>query len=241
MRRAMTAMTSLLIITSLSGCVETTQQKSARLGLIDDRLLASQQSVRVTRADPQVSVLGVASVTRGSASAVAVTLRNDAARPLSDLAISVGVTSGGGRRIYLNAAAGLPYFQTHVGAIAPGGAVTWVFTRSGRLAAGARPFALVGAPTVTDQAGAASVPSVTVSAGRSRGGILPVTVTNHSGVPQVGLALYASATSGQRLLAAGQASLAQLDPGDHATVPVAVVGATGPAPVSIDAPPTNLR
>jgi len=243
MRLLMTAMTSLLLISTLTGCVETTQQKSARVGLVDDRLLASQEAVLVTHGDPRVSVLGVTSVTRGRATAIAVQLRNVTTRPVSDLPISVGVRTRGGRTSYLNRAAGLPYFQTHVGAISAAGTVTWVYTGRGLATTGARPFARVGVPTVDDQAGTTGVPTITAVAVASptRPGVARAVVTNRSSVPQVGLALYASATSGRRLLAAGQASVAQLAAGHSATVAIPVIGAAGAGTFAVDAPATNLR
>ncbi len=244
MRRGLIAMTSILLTSTLTGCVETTEQKSARAKLTADRVLASQAPVRVTRRNPQVSVLDVGLVTRHGTSAVAVTLRSNVARPVSDLPISVGVVTGRGRATYLNRAANLPYFQTHVAAIAGAGSVTWVFTTRGAPPAGARPFAAVGFPTVADQAGATSLPTITASTaapGPGHPGPVSATVTNHSSVPQVGLAVYAIASSGRRLLAAGQTSVAQLDPGDSATVAIRLVGAPAAATVQLSAPPTNLR
>ena len=244
MRRAVTTMTAILLTSTLTGCVETTEQKSARAKLTADRLLASQASVHVARRNPQVRVLDVGLVSGNGTSAYAVTLRSDVARPLSDLPISVGVLTRGGRAVYANGAANLPYFQTHVGAIDDTRAVTWVFTARGVPPAGARPFAAVGLPAVADQAGATSLPTITASASAPaspRGGLVTATVTNRSSVPQVGLAVYATATSGTRLLAAGQASVAQLDPGNSTTVAIRLVGKPAAAPLQLDTPPTNLR
>ena len=246
-RRWATAMTSLLLMSTLTGCVETTQEKSARAKLTADRVLASQLPVRVTGTHPRVSVLDVGLVRAGATSAVAVTLRNAAPSQLSDLPVSVGVRSGHGRVTYLNAAANLPYFQTHVGAIAAGATTTWVFTTTGAaVPAGARPFATIGFPTVTDNAGVAKLPAISASATSSASGPAGVTrvtvaVTNHSGVPQVGLAVYATGRSGGRLLAAGQTVVPQLDPGAATAVALRLVGSPAGATVQIDAPPTNLR
>ena len=237
-------MTSLLLMSTLTGCVETTQEKSARAKLTADRVLAAQLPVRVTRSDPRVSVLDVGLVRTGATSAVAVTLRNLSARQLSDLLVSVGVRTGNGRITYLNAGANLPYFQTHVGAIAPGATTTWVFTTVAAVPAGARPFAAVGVPTVTDNAGATNLPAISASAtGPAAGpaGVTRVTVTNHSGVPQVGLAVYATAWAGRQLLAAGQTVVAQLDSGTSRPVVLRLVGSPAGATVQIDAPPANLR
>jgi len=245
MRRGMAAMTSLLLMTTLTGCVETTQQKSARAKLTADRLLATQQPVQVTRTNPQVSVTGLAVLRHDHTTAFAVTLHNGARGVVSDLPISVGLSTRAGHRDYLNRQANLPYFQTHVGAIAAGDSTTWVFAQRVPVPSGGQPFALVGLPSVTDQAGVTRLPRLTstLTAARSKAGdtVVTATITNHSGVPQLGLAVYASALSAGRLLAAGQTSVAQLNAHSSVTVAVSLVGDPGGAAAQLDTPPTNLR
>jgi len=236
-RRLIGVVLGALTLTVLTGCVETTQTKSARIEVQDNRLLASEEPVRVARADGEVSVLGVALVHgAGGRVAVAVRLRNDAARSLTDLPISVGVRAPDGRITLLNAQANLPYFQTHIGAVAPGSQTTWVFTgRSG--APAGTPVALVGAPTFTVAAAPATLPQITTAPatpGR-------VTITNRSGIPQYALTVYASAEAAGRVLAAGQAAVAELAPGARATVAVPLVGDAGTSSLQLDAPPTLLR
>ncbi len=234
-------MTSLILAGTLSGCVETTQQKSARAKVTADRLLASQNPVRVTRPNPDVSVLVVGRVTSGDAQAIGVTLRNDTPRPLSDVPISVGVIASGGHRVYLNSAANLPYFQTHVGAIAPGASTTWVFTARGRSTAAGPSFAIAGVPTVTDEAGIDTLPVITTSSTPPRRGSTQVTITNRSGVPQTGLAVYAAAFAGRRLIAAGQTALIALHSSATTTIAINLVGNAAAVPLQLDAPPTDLR
>jgi len=161
-------MTSLLLMTSLTGCVETTQQKSARAKLTADRLLATQKPVQVTLANPQVSVTGLAILRHDHTTAFAVALHNGAAGVVSDLPISVGLTTHAGHRVYLNRKPNLPYFQTHVGAIAAGGSTTWVFAQRVPVPATGQPFALVGVASVGDQAGVKQLPRLTVTPGPAR-------------------------------------------------------------------------
>ena len=239
-------MMSLLLIGSLTGCAETTQQKSARAKVAADRALAGQQAVQVTHPNPAASVLDVGLVGAGGRSAVAVTVRNDTARPLSDLPVSVGVRTRAGRMIYLNREPGLPYFQTHIGAIAAHGSATWVFTATRDFARGAStPFAAVGFPTVTDQTGVRTLPTITPSLAAKdsppTGGRISVTVADDSSVPQSGLAVYAVARSGGRLLAAGQTTVSQIDSQTRRTITIMLVGNPGAAAIGLSAPPTNLR
>jgi len=240
-RRRLGIVLGALVLTALTGC-ETTQQKSARIEVQDDRVLAAQQPVRVVRADSEISVLGVAIVRGSGHVAIAVRLRNDGARPLSDLPISVGVRTRSGRTTYLNGTANLPYFETHIGAVAPGTPTTWVFTGRGAAAPAGAPFALVGAPAFTVAGTPATLPDISAALDTARAGDdVSATITNHSGIPQYTLAVYASARAGGRVLAAGQAAVAQLDPGASATVAIPLVGDRGASSVQLDAPPTLLR
>jgi hypothetical protein len=228
------------------GCVETTQQKSARAALVAERLLATRQAVVVTRPDTDVTVAGVGLVRSATGAAVAVVLHNDARAPVSDLAISVGLKARRGPAVYLNRAPGLPYFETHVGAIPAGGQVTWVFAASHPITNGGTPFADVGESTIPISAGRGPLPSVSavlapVPPPAARSGVVYARVTNHSSVPQVGLTTYAYAVSHGRLIAAGLASVASLDSGSSTTLPVSLIGNAGAATVGFDAPPTGLR
>ena len=241
-KRCATIASSLLLLSGLCGCVETTQQKNARARLRAGRVLASQGSVHVTRPNPNVTVADVALLHGASATAIAVMLRNDAATPTSDLPISVGIRMQNGHTVFLNRKPELPYFQTHVGAIAGGGLVTWVFSSPTIVASSARPFATVGQSTLPISAGVKQLPLVTGSVASARGRLLVnATISNHSDVPQYGLAAYAYALSGNRFLAAGYAPVADLESGSTATVAIRLIGDPHGADVHIDAPPTILQ
>jgi hypothetical protein len=229
-----------------AGCVETTQQKSARAALVAERLLATRQAVVVTRPDASVTVAGVGLVRSAAGAAVAVVLHNDSPAPVSDLRISVGVKVRRGPAVYLNREPGLPYFETHVGAIPAGGQVTWVFAASHPITTAGTPFANVGQSTVPISAGRGPLPAVSaavasVPSPAAGSGVVYARVTNHSSVPQDGLTTYAYAVSHGRLIAAGLASVASLDSGSSTTLPVSLIGNAGSATVRLDAPPTGLR
>ena len=235
----------LLLAGALTGCVETTQEKNARLQLQDDRLLASRSAVRVSSPDPNVGVVAVKTLRASSGTAVAVTLRNQGARPVSDLPISVGVRTRSGRIAYLNGQPELAYFQTHAAALAGGGETTWVFTTHSRAPAGAV-FARVGASVIPVDGGGTRLPAISssVTSVRSAGrgsAIATAQVSNRSAVAQGGLVIYAYATSGGHLLAAGTASLANLASGAHTAVEIPLIGNPHPASLQLQIPPTNLR
>ena len=137
----------LLLVGTLGGCVETTQQKNARAQLQADRLLASRSGVQVTRRDPNVAVMNVRTLRSPAGGAIAVTLRNDGERPVSDLPVSVGVSTPAGRTTYLNRQPELPYFQTHIAGIGGRAEATWVFSSTTPIPTG-RVFVRVGAPAI---------------------------------------------------------------------------------------------
>ena len=235
----------LLLVGTLGGCVETTQQKNARAQLQDDRLLASRSGVQVTRRDPNVAVMNVRTLRSPAGGAIAVTLRNDGERPVSDLPVSVGVSTPAGRTTYLNRQPELPYFQTHVAGIAGKAKATWVFTSSRPLPSG-RAFAHVGPPAIPVDRAVNRLPAIasSVTSVRSRGrdrATVSGRITNRSDAPQDGLEVYAYALSGDRIVAAGATLLESLGSGATQAVKVPLVGNPGSSAVRLETPPTNLR
>jgi hypothetical protein len=222
---ALAAATALLA----AGC-DTTQQKSARAKVQAQRVLASRERVLVTRSSSQVKVERATALQGRSRSAVVVLLRNVGARPVSDLPISVRV---GGR--YLNRRRGLPYFQTHAPAIAPGGEAVWVFITRARVREG-RAFARVGATPSVDS-GAARLPSIRASLGLRDA----ATVTNSSGLPQYGLPVYAYAERSGHVVAAGRGTVPSLGAGKSTSVRLTLVGSAGGTPLRLAAAPTIFK
>jgi hypothetical protein len=114
------------------------------------------------------------------------------------------------------------------------------------LAVGARPFAKVGV--------AGSPPSTTVnvlaqidaSATRLRGGTrghraLRIGISNLSSVPQYELQVYAVATRGSRVLAAGRGALAHLGTRARAEIDLVLTGNPDGARVAVGALPTIFK
>jgi hypothetical protein len=235
----------LVLVGTLGGCVETTQQKNARAQLQDDRLLASRSSVQVTRPDPSIAVLKLRTLRSPAGGAIAVTLRNDGGRLVRDLPLSVGVYTRGGHTTYLNRQPELPYFQTHIAGIAGEAEATWVFSSASPIPAG-RVFVRVGAPTIPVDKAVTQLPAIALSVtavrslGRGRAAVNGV-IENHSEAPQDGLEVYAYALSGDRLLAAGTAPLESLGAGAKQAVRIALLGSPGSTAVHLESPPTNLR
>jgi hypothetical protein len=223
----------------------TTQEKNARTLLVNARTLRSERPVRVTRENPAVSVVSVGFVPGGTQArgAVAVIVRSNAAHPLSDLPISVGIEQRRGAKTYLNARANIDYYDSHVPAIAAGATVSWVLPgvdRSDR--AGGRLFAIVGLAGIPASTSASLLPRITASeAGQAAADRLPVTVSNDSGVPQYGLQVYATASRAGRVVGAARAAIGELDGRSRASLSLPLTGTTAGATVELYAPPTIFK
>jgi hypothetical protein len=236
-RLACSGLVATLGLGVLSGC-DTTQDKSARAGLVATRMLVSRIPLRVGAANPGVTVRSTALVRSRGRLAVAVRLANRSGRPLNDLPIAVWLRRPHGPSVQLNRSADLLYFQTHLPGIAPGRAITWIFTSRRPVTESGTPFVRVGTRLAPRIEPAKHIPSLSAEAVPGRGGALSARVSNDSGVPQYGLEVYASAVDAGRLRAAGSAIVEHLGPGHSKTVRVPLVGHAGAAPVTVEAPST---
>jgi hypothetical protein len=207
-RVSATCVATLPLAVLLTGCVST-QTVATRARLVDARILASQGTTIVVRANPAVNVEVPLVFRDRSGSAIVVALRNASGRALTDLPISVGVRTRSGRTLYLNRSTNLDYFASHVAAIGAYAATAWVFT-SGPSVPRGRPFATVGFPRL-HPAVAGALPRVEVSLRAApAGGSLELSIANRSAIPQYDLPVYAIAFRGGREVAAGRTAIVHL-------------------------------
>jgi hypothetical protein len=212
-----------IVLLALGGCT-TTQDVNKRYALRAQRILEGRKPLRVGTPNPDVAVDRVA-VVRGHGTAFVVELSNRGGEALTDLPISVGV----GRK-YVNERRGLDYYQTRVAAIAPHGHVRWVFATRRPVPKHGRPFARVGTPRATQ---AATLPRIAVA-----GDAAHARLTNRSGIPQYNLPVYALVRNGGRYVAAGRATVEELD--RRAAVSIPLRGKPGGS-VELEALPTIMR
>lgn len=239
---ALVALGTFPVAVMLSGCV-TTQQIAARARLVDARIRASQNPLHVTERNPDVRVTRLSLVRGRGGTAVAVELIDTSRHALTDLPISVGVTTPTGRKLYLNGSANLDYFDTHVVAVPPRTVATWVFTNGRQFAAG-RPFADVGVSQLSGP-GVGTLPRIDItpalSASESGARSLSLSVSNLSDVPQYSLPVYAVGVRNGRVLAAGRASVAHLGTQGRATVRLTLLGRALGTTVRLSALPTIFQ
>lgn len=236
--RCVVAGAAIVCAGSLAGCV-TTQETAARLRLNSARILASQNSTRVTVAGHTVAVTGIALVAAPHQTGFVVTVRNPGARSISDLPISVGYRVRGRRDVYLNAGSVSAYFDSHLPAVAAHSSLTWVYAAPQRLPRGARPFAHVGSVPAVPGAAMTVAPAIQAGVRTAGGGnVVTVAVHNLSGVPQLQLPVYAVAERDGRTVAAGELTLSQLAGDATQTLQLRLLGRVGSSPVRVQAPPT---
>jgi hypothetical protein len=224
---------------SLTACT-TTQQEAARLQINSARLRASQEPLQLSGREPQVTVVLTTLIRGGSPrrSAIVVNLRNRGPGAVSDLPLLVGVTVRHGRRIYLDAAAGMDYFESHVPAIPGHGSLRWVLRVTRPLPTVARPFAKLGTATVAPAGAIRALPLLRMSWALTGTGEAVLSVRNLSPIPQYQVPVYAVALRGGRYVAAGQATIEELDSGANAQLRVPLVGSPSRAKLWLQAPPT---
>lgn len=236
--RSGSAAMAIVSIGLLAGC-GTTQQEARRLQLNAARIRATEQPVRVTRADPAVKVEDVQLVRGRSGAALVVRLRSVARHTLTDLPISVGLRPPHGRREYLNSTTGGDYFDAHVASIGAGASLTWVFATHRRLPPRARAFATVGHPSPGFST-ASTLPRIAVSAlpRSASADSLELSVHNATSVPQYQLQVYAAVRGAHGYLSAGKGEIAHLGSGASTDLHVKLLGRPTAEAPAVQATPT---
>jgi uncharacterized lipoprotein YmbA len=229
---------------AVAGCA-TTQQEAVRLRLNSARIRVSEKPTKVAVAGRLLRVKQVALVTGASGSAIVVRLHNPGRQTVSDLPISVGIRKGAARQRPLNIKSPeeLSYFDAHVPVIAPGATVTWVYTTTRRVPAGARPYAIVGARQSVARAPRVSTAPVidAIAAGTATATRVPVALQNQSSVPQYQLQVYAVARHGRRYVAAGALTVPHLDGDGKHTVQLPLLGHPAQGRLRLEALPAMVN
>jgi hypothetical protein len=224
--------------TSVAGCV-TTQQVASRVRLVDARIRAEQTRLRVGFSNPDVRVIALSELESAGGTAIVAELRNTSPRAQTDLPVALTVRARGGTR-YLNGAANTNYVDNHLVAIPPHGSVTWIFTSRRRLRTLGRPFVRVG----TSQIGEPSIPALPrlqVEPAGAADTQVSATVANRSGIPQYDVPIYAVASAGGRVRAAGRTTVTQLDSSATIRVRLKLIGRTAGTTLRLTTIPTIFR
>jgi hypothetical protein len=222
---------------ALTGC-ESTQDKSARLEREGGGALR-EKGVVVTRENPDVKVVSTGAVQDENGTAVVVRLRNTGRRTLSQVPITVDVR-GGGKTLFRNDAPGLEPTLVRAPLLYPGREFAWV---NDQVAASGKPGTV--RAKVGDGPAVKDVPRITITAPRLEqdpvSGIAATGyVANGSKVEQRKLVVFAVATKGKRVVAAGRGQVPRLQAGKRARYTVFFIGNPRGARIQVAAPPTRL-
>jgi hypothetical protein len=228
---------------AVAGCA-TTQQEAVRLRLNSARIRVSQHPTKVAHPGRALRVTRVALVRGHSGSAIVVRLHNPGTSSVSDLPISVGLRTGAARQRPLNVKSPeeLSYFNAHVPVIAPGRTVTWVFTTTHRVPAGAKPYAIVGARPSVRAPRVDTAPVISaITAGTATTAHVAVTLHNRSSIPQYQLQVYAVARHGRRYVAAGALTVPHLGGDGQHTVQLPLLGHPAQGRLRLEALPAMVN
>ena len=126
--------------------------------------------------------------------------------------------------------------------IAPGATVTWVYTTTRHLPAGARPYAVVGARPSVRAPSVSTAPVISARAtGKATTSRVAVALQNRSSVPQYQLQVYAVARHGHRYVAAGALTVPHLDGDGKHTVQLPLLGHPGQGRLRLEALPAMVN
>jgi hypothetical protein len=224
---------------ALAGCT-TTQHEAQRERLDSARQRVALESTRVTVANTVVTATSVAEVRADGKTAFVVTIGNHGHSGVTDLPISVGYTAPGGATVYLNAAASLNYFESHLPAVRPGKSLVWVFTTDRTIPPGSRPFARIGlkraVPALLTERVNIGVSYRYLPTKNS----LTVHLTNSTSVPQYQLQVYAYAKRDGHLVGAANATVMNLGAGTGRKIRLGLVGSPS-NDLHVQAIPTILQ
>jgi len=237
-----------LLALALSGC-ESTQEKAAKVKRVaaiseranDRRRALAQRALSITHLSANVKVLQTTLLRspEGTAAAV-VTLRNLAAKPISDAPIQITVRNAQGASLYTNATPGLGVGLAEV-PLLPAHAVTeWIDDQIQASGAPAHVEAKVGegspASGTPPQLSFDAVHVFEEAAGSAGA---EGELVNHSQTAQQELVIYAIARKDGRIVAAGRAIVAEAGPGTTTHFQAFMVGKPRGAQLQLAAPPST--
>ena len=224
----------------LCGC-ESTQQRSAELQRSAKHETLSQQGVSVKSENPSVTVLRSTVVDSREGAAVVVALRNSSSRTLENAPIEITVHNAHGGTLFQNNAPGLEPSLTQISLLPAGAEVVWIDDQVPTTGTPTSASALVGEATrASGSIPALSVTNTHLASEAGAEATLSGTVENHSRVNQQDLVVYALASRGSKLVAAGRAVLPEVLAGASVQFQIYFVGDPSGTRISTSAPPTSF-
>ena len=202
-----------LAAAGLSAC-QSTQGRSAELEKEGAKKLLSESGLKIKRESTDVSVTSTDLLSDANGSAVVVGLHNSSDKSLVNVPILIEVLDPKGKVVYSNDIPGIEQALAAVPYVPAGGDAKWV---NDQVLSTGRPKSVKVKVGVSDQTYSGPLPELEVSSPTLEGD--PVSgleatgdVVNDSSEEQERLLLYAIATSGRKVVAAGRGALEHLKP-----------------------------
>jgi hypothetical protein len=223
---------------TLIGC-ETTQEKSAKLEHAHRKVAVASRGLTIAQASRSIRVLSTAALHTTEGTAAVITLANSGTSQ-REVPLLVSVKQSGGSAV-TNSEPGLARSLTSVAYLPAHATVVWVddqLTLVGRASA-------VTATVGEGKSSTGALPKITLGSHRLErepsGEVLTGTVNNGSSVTQHELVVYAVATRGGHLIAAGRAVIASVAPGASSQFRIFLIGGSAQgAQLTLSAPPSTF-
>jgi hypothetical protein len=204
----------LLVASGLFAGCETTQEKSAKLE-VSGAGLAQTDTVKLTASNREIEVVDKTVLTDQYGTAVIVRLRNTGTQPQVDVPIQVDIKDPKGKSVFKNDTEGLEDGLLNIQVIEPGKETWWVHDQVFPMGKAAGFDVTIGKSEVPPPA---SIPKLTatkpeINEDPVSGIEVQGEITNESEVEQTDLLIYAVATKGGKVVAAGRGLIPKLKTG----------------------------
>lgn len=241
-------MKALLTLAALAGVLavtacETTSEKSARLEAQGKRL-AVEGKIDLRKSNQDLEVTGDYLLTDDYGSAVVLKVRNTSSKGQIDVPIQVDVKDAKGKSVYRNEEEGLEDGLLNLQIIAPNEETWWV---NDQVLATGKPAKFDYEVGVSEKPYPARIPEIEVSSPKievdpTSGVNVTGTVVNKSSIEQDDLLLYAVATKGGRVVAAGRGLVPKLKTdGKKEPYNIFFIGDPKGAQIEVFATPTTFE
>lgn len=194
----------------VTGC-ESTQDKSARIGA-ELGPVSHEKGLQIKQQSKDVKVVSATLLTEPEASAVVVRVHNDSDRDLVDVPIAIDVLDAKGKSVYRNDIPGIEPELAAVPFVAAGADADWV---DDQILASGKPASVkvkvgAGGTPYTGEQPKISVSEPKVEGDPYSGALAGGDVVNETGEDQGRLLLYAVASKGGKVVAAGRGAIERL-------------------------------
>ena len=227
---------------AVSAC-QSSQAKSDELEAKGATILKEEEGVDVKQTSNIVDVLDTKVLNSSYGSAVVVTLKNTAARPLRNVPISIDVKDAKGKSVFKNDDPGLETALAHVPLMQPGQTVDWV---NDQILASGKPKSVDVKVGVSQDTVPPNPPQLEATEPKLEND--PVSgiqvsglVENHSSITQNDLTLFAVARKGNEIVAAGRGGIKIVKEGGSRPYHIFFIGDPKGAHVTVSVPPSTFE